>query len=241
MLFTTLSLILDFYFTWGDGSKMQKFLMPIILLLAAFTPVFGETEMTIVALGDSTTAGTPAFRSPVEDPPNGSGNEQSQYAYWIMKRHPEWQVLNRGVNGERSDEILARFESDVLSFKPAVVIVLAGVNDLYQGYPAERVIRNLKSIYDKASEHNIKVMACTIIPYNGATPQVRERKKEVNEWIRKYSSEHGLGFCDTNRAVEHLDHPGNLSGTPDGLHPDVEGYRKMGEAVTDALEKWPAL
>ena len=27
--------------------------------------------ITIVALGDSTTAGTPAFKSPIEAPPNG--------------------------------------------------------------------------------------------------------------------------------------------------------------------------
>ena len=36
--------------------------------------------ITIVALGDSTTAGTPAFKSPIEAPPNGSGNVESQYA-----------------------------------------------------------------------------------------------------------------------------------------------------------------
>src|SRR5687768_8723006 len=35
----------------------------------------------IVALGDSTTAGTPAFRSPVEAPPNGDGNKESQFAH----------------------------------------------------------------------------------------------------------------------------------------------------------------
>ena len=56
---------------------------------------------TIVALGDSTTAGTPGFRSPVEAPPNGSGNVESQYAYWLMNGHPDWRVLNRGINGQR--------------------------------------------------------------------------------------------------------------------------------------------
>ena len=59
--------------------------------------------ITIVALGDSTTAGTPGHKSPIEAPPHGSGNVESQYAYWLMQTHPDWQVLNRGVNGERSD------------------------------------------------------------------------------------------------------------------------------------------
>jgi lysophospholipase L1-like esterase len=59
--------------------------------------------ITIVALGDSTTAGTPGFRSPIEAPPDGSGNVESQYAYWLTQAHPEWEILNRGVNGERTD------------------------------------------------------------------------------------------------------------------------------------------
>ena len=40
--------------------------------------------MRIVALGDSTTAGTPGWRSPLESPPAGSGDAQSQYSYWLM-------------------------------------------------------------------------------------------------------------------------------------------------------------
>ena len=60
--------------------------------------------VVIVAFGDSTTAGTPLFESPLEAPPDGRGDERSQYAYWLMARHPDWRVLNRGVNGERSDQ-----------------------------------------------------------------------------------------------------------------------------------------
>ena len=81
--------------------------------------------LRIVAMGDSTTAGTPGWKSPTEAPPAGAGDETSQYAYWMMQAHPEWEVLNRGVNGERSDEILARFERDVIAVHPALVVVIA--------------------------------------------------------------------------------------------------------------------
>ena len=87
---------------------------------------FGALKLRIVGLGDSTTAGTPGFLSPLEAPPNGRGNPESQYAYWMMRMHPEWTVLNRGVNGQRSDEILARFERDVLSESPNYVVILGG-------------------------------------------------------------------------------------------------------------------
>jgi hypothetical protein len=40
-------------------------------------------------------------------------NIESQYAYWLTQKHEDWKVLNRGVNGERSDQIRARFDRDV--------------------------------------------------------------------------------------------------------------------------------
>ena len=206
-------------------------------MLAAFLALSLAGSVTIVALGDSTTAGTPGFRSPMEAPPDGEGDERSQYTYWIRRRHPAWRVLNRGINGERSGEILRRFESDVAALKPQVVIVLAGVNDLYQGVPVEQVKRNLAEIYDKAAQQKIRVMACTILPYDSASVAARTRMREVNEWIQATAQERGLGFCDTHRAVEDPARPDRLAGSPDGLHPDVETYRKMGEAIADALER----
>ncbi len=206
------------------------------VLFSSLEIMGAEKELTLVALGDSTTAGTPAFRSPAEAPPKGSGDERSQYAYWMMQRHPGWRVLNRGVNGERSDQVLKRFSSDVSRFKPEIVVVLAGVNDLYQGYPVHWVEKHLLSIYERALREGIRVVACTILPYNTATGAVRAEMKEINEWIRTYSTEHTLGFCDLFRAVEDPKNPGYLRGTPDGLHPDREGYRAMGEALTKVVE-----
>src|ERR1041384_5708910 len=101
---------------------------------------------TIVALGDSTTAGTPGFQSPIEAPPDGRGDVESQYAYWLMKTHPDWRVLNRGVNGQRTDQIRARFEHDVLLAKPNAVVIIAGVNDVYQGRGADAVTHELESM-----------------------------------------------------------------------------------------------
>ena len=194
-------------------------------------------ELIVVALGDSTTAGTPEFRSPAEVPPSGAGDARSQYAYWVMTRHPEWQVVNRGIAGERSDEILQRFASDVVAHRPQAVVILAGVNDLYQGYPVRWVTEHLERMYQAAAEARIPVLACTVMPYNGMSDAVRGRMAEVNAWIRAYSAEHHLTLCDLFTVMEDPSAPGRLINTVDGLHPDVEGYRRMGEAVTEVLER----
>lgn len=196
-----------------------------------------QKPLTIVALGDSTTAGTPGFASPREIPPDGRGNVESQYAYWMTRRHPEWNVLNRGVRGQRTDQIRKRFEYDVLRFNPDILILLGGVNDLHQGYPAEHVKENLEAMYRKAKEAGIRVVACTILPYNLATPEIRRRILEVNEWIRHYSREHGLNFCDTYAAVHDPENPGKLPDSPDEIHPGVEGYRRMGELLARVIDE----
>lgn len=190
----------------------------------------------IVGIGDSTTAGTPGFLSPVEAPPAGLGNPQSQYCYWMMKAHPEWTVLNRGVNGQRSDEILSRFERDVTAEKPSVVIVLAGVNDIYQGRTADSVKSNLEEMFALAERSGIVTVVATILPYNVAGPRECTSIREVNAWAEAASRAPGRLFCDTNLVVRDPANPDRLASSPDGLHPDVEGYRRIGEALAATLE-----
>jgi acyl-CoA thioesterase I len=192
--------------------------------------------ITIVALGDSTTAGTPGFQSPIEAPPHGSGDVESQYAYWLIKAQPDWDVRNRGVNGERSDQIRARFDRDVVSVQPALVVIVAGVNDIYQGRTAESVERQLQEMYDAARAARIVVIAGTILPFNTATADQNARMRVVNAWIEDYAAQHAdILSCDTRAAVAAPDEPDCLASTPDGLHPSVEGYRSMARALEAAI------
>jgi len=195
-----------------------------------------QARIRIVAIGDSTTAGTPGWRSPIEAPPDGAGDETSQYSYWLVQAHPEWEVLNRGVNGERSDQIKDRFARDVLSATPDAVVILAGVNDVYQGRPASHVQAQLSAMYDEALRATITVVAGSIIPYNTATPEQNERMHEINEWIRDRSDGIRLHYVDSRGAVAR---PGNidlLGDTLDQLHPTAAGYRLMANAIARALE-----
>lgn len=192
----------------------------------------------IVALGDSTTAGTPAFLSPLESPPNGRGDETSQFAYWLMRARPDWEVLNRGVNGERSDQIAARFARDVIDAAPAAVVIIAGVNDVYQGLPASRVTAHLRTMYDRAAHAGIRVVAGTIVPYNTATADANARMREINGWIRDQErGEPPVAVADTRAVVAKPGEPDRLDESPDGLHPSATGYRRMAEALQPVLDR----
>lgn len=192
----------------------------------------------IVALGDSTTAGTPGFLSPLEAPPLGRGDVTSQYAWWLMKARPDWDVLNRGVNGERSDQIRARFARDVLDAAPRIVVIIAGVNDVYQGRGAAHVIEQLRGMYASAAHAHIRVVAGSIIPFNTATPDQNARMREVNDWIRSCAREDpNLSFVDTRAAVAAPENSDWLASSSDGLHPSVDGYRRMAESFLPVLDE----
>jgi lysophospholipase L1-like esterase len=192
----------------------------------------------VVALGDSTTAGTPGFESPLEAPPDGRGDVTSQYAYWLMMRHPGWRVLNRGVNGERTDQIADRFDRDVLAVQPRALVLIAGVNDIYQGHSVESVVTNLAAMYERARAAAIPVIAGSIVPFNTATPDQNARMRAVNDWIRLEATEtHLVRFAETRAAVACDNAPDLLSSSPDELHPSVDGYRRMAEVLSPILQQ----
>jgi lysophospholipase L1-like esterase len=211
-------------------------LAALALALSLTASAAPAKQLMVVALGDSTTAGTPAFLSPLEAPPDGRGDPKSQYAYWLMKARPEWTALNRGVNGERADEIRARFGRDVEANNPRAVIVLAGVNDVYQGRALEDAEKDLLWMYRRAKKIGVVPVAATVLPFDLATADQDRRLDELNTWIKKASRDEKIPFCDAARAVADPKNPRRLKDSPDGLHPGVAGYRALGEALAKALK-----
>jgi len=194
-------------------------------------------RIRIVALGDSTTAGTPGFLSPLEAPPDGKGDITSQYAHWLMKSEPTWDVINCGVNGERSDQIAARVVRDVIGASPSAVVIIAGVNDVYQGRTVEHVLAQLRTMYDRAAHAGIRVVGGTIVPYNTAGPAENERMRQINAWIREQTrNEPAIAFVDTRAAVAAPGNIDHLAESPDGLHPSPGGYRAMADAIRPVLQ-----
>ena len=138
----------------------------------------------------------------------------------------------------RSDAIAGRFEEDVIAKTPAVVVLIAGVNDVYQGRPAQHVKDQLAALYKRAHAAGIRVVAGTIIPYNTATADQNARMRDINDWIRVQGrADPGVVYVDTRAAVAAPDDPDKLASSPDGLHPDAAGYRKMADAIRPAVEQ----
>lgn len=194
--------------------------------------------MIIAAFGDSTTAGTPLFKSPIEAPPAGEGDASAPWPAHLMRMHPGWDVRNLGVNGERTDQIRARWSRDVVPLNADLVVIIAGVNDVYQGKPVEHVTTELRAMYDLAAAAGLPVIAGSIVPYNTATPEQNAAMRAINAWIcAEAARDPNITFVDTRAATAADDNPDMLRSSPDQLHPDKEGYERMAGVIREGIAR----
>ena len=85
--------------------------------------------LTIVAIGSSSTAGAGASSSNATYP--------SRLAVELRARFPgrDITVLNRGVNGEETTNMMARFAADVMAAHPQLVLWQIGTNSVLRDHP----------------------------------------------------------------------------------------------------------
>ena len=85
--------------------------------------------LTVVAIGSSSTAGAGASSPDATYP--------SRLAVELRARFPsrEITVLNRGVNGEETNNMMVRFPADVLAAHPQLVLWQIGTNSVLRDHP----------------------------------------------------------------------------------------------------------
>ena len=151
-------------------------------------------------------------------------------------------VKNLARSGDTTKQILDRFDRDVLAFKPQVLVIMAGINDIRLCQTSDAIIKNLETLRDKCLAKNITPVFCTILPMNPeimgrvgislADGDWRETREKINFWIKKTPY-----FIDT--ATPLTDDFAYLKAelTPDGLHPALRGKKILGELIGDYLKK----
>lgn len=65
-------------------------------------------------------------------------------------------VVNQGIAGQRTDEMLARFQQDVLDLHPDICIIMAGTNDVLQGRPVPDAMRNIRRMAELCQQNHIR-------------------------------------------------------------------------------------
>lgn len=147
--------------------------------------------------------------------------------------------VNRGIAGQTTNQILARFLADAVALRPLAVIVLAGSEDVAKGMSASATADNLVMMGDVARAHSIQPIFASLLPVSGEAAKIRtpEAIRKVNNWIRDYCIRENFIYIDYYSAM--ADEKGMMKAdlSDDGVNPNSRGYRVMSPLVLDAVER----
>lgn len=187
----------------------------------------------------------------------------SYAGHWDAPELSQFEVTNRGVGGEQTHQMLARFESDVLAVSPDVVLIWGHINNVHNSpsddYPAmiERIKGDYRSMVARAREGNIDVILATEVTLTeamgwvdrlaafvghlrgkqGYAARINEQVRAVNTWLRSYASEQGILLLDFEAVFD--DGSGFRKReytSEDGSHISAAGYRDLTTYAREALD-----
>lgn len=156
----------------------------------------------------------------------------------------ENKYINRGISGQTTPQMLVRFRPDVVNLKPALVLILAGTNDIAgnTGPMTQQMIEdNIYSMVELAKQNKIRVIICSVLPAadypwkTGLNPA--QKIAGLNQSLKKYAEQNRIYYLDYYSSM--VDDKGGLQQeyTYDGVHPNEKGYEVMEKLAKEAIRK----
>ena len=114
-----------------------------------------------------------------------------------------------------------------------MLVVQGGINDIAQGRPVEDAADQLRAMVRRGKELGLRVVLVDLLPWNNGWPGAEPQIRRLNELIAEIAGDESVSLLPFHDTLEDPGHPGRMRAewTPDGDHPSVEGYRKLGEVA----------
>lgn len=147
-------------------------------------------------------------------------------------------IVNRGIAGQTSPQILLRFMADVVDLRPRRVHILCGTNDIAGNTGPnlpEDYQRNIRAMVDLALQSGIEPLLASIPPAAAIFWQPEARPLEwiphLNDWLRGFCEARSLRYVDYHAAL--TDGTGALQDaySADGVHATRAAYRVMADIL----------
>ena len=150
--------------------------------------------------------------------------------------------VNRGISGQTTPQMVVRFEQDVVRLHPAVVVILAGTNDVAGNTgpsTPEMTEDNFAAMAAIARQNGIKVILASITPAYSYPwkPEIQPVPtiRAINQWMKDYCTREHLTYLDYYAAL--VDDKGGMRPglSFDGVHPNAQGYALMAPLAEAAI------
>ena len=180
-----------------------------------------------LALGDSYTIGT--------------GASDAAHAWpSIIAARLGAELANPAVNGYTTLDLTREELPYLETFRPDMVSVLIGVNDLVQGRSADQYKKSLSTIYDAVDGRRVVAVSIPTWSYVPAAAQfggkdhVERLTKTFNDVALEEAGERGFTWVDLGEAsTSHIGAKGWIAS--DQLHPGDAQYAAWAEAIWSAI------
>ena len=173
----------------------------------------------------------------------GFSQEDENWAFYHPDFFSEQHYCGRGIGGQTSTQMLARFTADVVNLHPKAVVIMAGTNDVaHNTYWVEpdKVVENVVAMCQLARTNDIvplisSIPPCASFAWNPDIEDAAQTIVNINERLREYADAHNIVYVDYHSALadEHGGFPAKLSA--DGSHPNPDTYFIMEELVLKAI------
>ena len=163
-----------------------------------------------------------------------------------------YEVAGAGIGGNKIYDLYLRYEEDVLSKNPDVVVIWVGVNDVWHkrlfgtGTDWDKFGKFYTALIKKFQAKGIKVTICTPAVVGEKTDYSNELDGDLNKYsqiIRDVAAQNNCGLIDFRKTFHEYglkNNPQNLDKnilTGDGVHLNAAGNKFVAEAFYDALVK----
>ena len=158
-----------------------------------------------------------------------------------------YEIVNEGVAGNTTAQLLARLNTDILDNDDAeFVVVWGGINDIYQDISVTTTEANLQAIYTAISDAGAKVISINISPTKSNVDWTAARQTAIdalNAWISGVATDIDYKV-DAYALLEDPATPDTLLASydsGDGLHLSQTGYYEVATKVyTQTMPYWAA-
>lgn len=153
-------------------------------------------------------------------------------------------VIDRGIGGQTTPQMLLRIYPDVVALHPQVVHIMAGTNDIAGNTGPESddtIVDNIRAMIDIAQANHIKVVLASIPPslafwWNTAVKPAA-RIAAVNRKLRNLAAERGVVWVDYYAKLVDSNGGLPLALANDGVHPNRNGYAIMRPMAEQAIRR----
>lgn len=147
-------------------------------------------------------------------------------------------IRNAGIGGNSSSAMAARFATDVLAYRPDVVVIAAITpNDTTQGVSISTRKANVAAMVAAAQLDERQVILATSAPHD--TPATVSELLAMNAWLAGYANANGLPLLDLySPLADPADSTYASAYTSDGVHPTAGATRVLAEALSSRLPSW---